>query len=371
MYDLFMSYHWLDRVAVEEVARSLRDRGIKPFLDRWYLVPGRSWVGTLEKELANCKAVAIFIGPQGMGRWQQREREYALDRQTRDENFPVIPVLLPGADPALGFLSLNTWIDLQKGTTREAIENLAAAMRGETVDPDQDGRFGSETSAMCPFRGLRPFREEDQPFFCGRDAFTGILEAAVEKSSLVAVVGASGSGKSTLLALIAGLLTPDAGRIMFDGEEIARLDDTARARIRARRIGIVLQRSNLIPFLSALENVELAMTLANGGAPCGRARELLQAVGLEGRLDQVPRRLSGGEAQRVAVAVALANEPDLLLADEPTGELDSVTAAQVTRVMFDACRDRGLTVLLMTHSDQLAERGQRRLLLENGVVSPA
>jgi len=204
MYDLFMSYHWLDRVAVEEVARSLRDRGIKPFLDRWYLVPGRSWVGTLEKELANCKAVAIFIGPQGMGRWQQREREYALDRQTRDENFPVIPVLLPGADPALGFLSLNTWIDLQKGTTREAIENLAAAMRGETVDPDQDGRFGSETSAMCPFRGLRPFREEDQPFFCGRDAFTGILEAAVEKSSLVAVVGASGSGKSSVVR--AGLI---------------------------------------------------------------------------------------------------------------------------------------------------------------------
>ena len=204
MYDLFMSYHWLDRVAVEEVARSLRERGIKPFLDRWYLVPGRSWVGALEKELANCKAVAIFIGPQGMGRWQQREREYALDRQTRDESFPVIPVLLPGADPALGFLSLNTWIDLQKGTTAESIESLAAAMRGETVDPDQDGRFGSGTPAMCPFRGLRPFREEDQPFFCGREAFTGILEAAVEKSNLVAVVGASGSGKSSVVR--AGLI---------------------------------------------------------------------------------------------------------------------------------------------------------------------
>ncbi|HMM88021.1 toll/interleukin-1 receptor domain-containing protein [Bradyrhizobium sp.] len=204
MYDLFMSYHWLDRVAVEEVARSLRERGVKPFLDRWYLVPGRSWVGTLEKELANCRAVAIFIGPQGMGRWQQREREYALDRQTRDENFPVIPVLLPGADPALGFLSLNTWIDLQKGTTREAIENLAAAMRGETVDPDQNGRSGSGTPAMCPFRGLRPFREEDQPFFCGREAFTGILEAALEKSNLVAVVGASGSGKSSVVR--AGLI---------------------------------------------------------------------------------------------------------------------------------------------------------------------
>ena len=204
MYDLFMSYHWLDHVAVEAVARSLRERGVKPFLDRWYLVPGRSWVTTLEKELADCKAVAIFIGPQGMGRWQQREREQALDRQTREESFPVIPVLLPGADPALGFLSLNTWIDLRNGTTPEAIEILAAAMRGETVDRDLDGRFASGTPAMCPFRGLRPFREEDQPFFCGREAFTDILEAAVEKSSLVAVVGASGSGKSSVVR--AGLI---------------------------------------------------------------------------------------------------------------------------------------------------------------------
>ena len=150
MYDLFMSYHWLDHVAVEAVARSLRERGVKPFLDRWYLVPGRSWVTTLEKELADCKAVAIFIGPQGMGRWQQREREQALDRQTREESSPVIPVLLPGADPALGFLSLNTWIDLRNGTTPEAIEILAAAMRGETVDRDLDGRFASGTPAMSP-----------------------------------------------------------------------------------------------------------------------------------------------------------------------------------------------------------------------------
>jgi putative ABC transport system ATP-binding protein len=203
---------------------------------------------------------------------------------------------------------------------------------------------------------------------------TGVLSGAsleLPRGEATTLVGASGSGKSTLLALIAGLLSPDAGRIVFDGDDIPGLDDTARARLRARRIGIVLQRSNLIPFLSALENVELAITLANGDPPPGRARELLEAVGLEARLDQVPRRLSGGEAQRVAVAVALANAPDLLLADEPTGELDSATAAQVAGMMFDACADRGLTVLLMTHSDQLAHRGQHRLLLENGVVGPA
>jgi predicted ABC-type transport system involved in lysophospholipase L1 biosynthesis ATPase subunit len=204
-------------------------------------------------------------------------------------------------------------------------------------------------------------------------AETVLTGASLElpRGEATTLLGASGSGKSTLLALIAGLLRPDAGRIVFDGEEIAGLDDTARARLRARRIGIVLQRSNLIPFLSALENVELAITLANRRPPPGRARELLHAVGLERQLDQVPRRLSGGEAQRVAVAVALANEPDLLLADEPTGELDSATAAQVAGVIFGACRDRGLTVLLMTHSDQLAKRGEQRLVLEDGRVMPA
>jgi putative ABC transport system ATP-binding protein len=185
------------------------------------------------------------------------------------------------------------------------------------------------------------------------------------------LVGASGSGKSTLLSLIAGLLEPDGGRIVFDGEEIGTLDDTARARLRARRIGVVLQRDNLIPFLTARENVELAIVLADGAFPSGRARDLLDAVGLGDRLDRLPRRLSGGEAQRVAVAVPLANEPDLLLADEPTGELDSATAEQVTGLIFDACRERGLTVLIMTHSDQLAERAQHRLRLEDGLVEAA
>jgi tetratricopeptide (TPR) repeat protein len=204
MYDLFISYHSQDHVAVEAIARLLRERSIEPFLDRWYLVPGRSWVQTLEKSLSDCKAVAIFVGPQGMGRWQQRERELALDRQTQDKNFAVIPVLLPGADPALGFLALNMWIDLRNGTTREAIEILAAAIRGEAPGPELREKLASAVPAVCPYRGLRPFREEDQPFFCGREAFTGVLEATVARSNLVAVVGASGSGKSSVVR--AGLI---------------------------------------------------------------------------------------------------------------------------------------------------------------------
>ncbi len=189
--------------------------------------------------------------------------------------------------------------------------------------------------------------------------------AAGETTSLV---GVSGSGKSTLLGLIAGLMVPESGRVVFDGQDITDLDDTARARLRAGRIGIVLQSGNLIPFLTAVENVELAIELGGGGRSAPRARELLSDLGLAGRLHHLPRRLSGGEAQRVSVAVALANEPDLLLADEVTGELDSANAEQVMEVISDASRDRGLTVLFVTHSRDLAARAARRLGLVNGCV---
>jgi putative ABC transport system ATP-binding protein len=185
------------------------------------------------------------------------------------------------------------------------------------------------------------------------------------------LVGVSGSGKSTLLSLIAGLVRPDGGAIAFDGAPLGDLDDTARARLRARRIGIVLQRDNLIGFLTAAENVELAIDLAGGERPARRARALLASVGLADRADELPRRLSGGEAQRVAVAMALANEPDLLLADEVTGQLDADTADEVMGVIFGAWRERGLTVLYVTHSGELAGRAQRRLRLVDGAVLAA
>lgn len=182
------------------------------------------------------------------------------------------------------------------------------------------------------------------------------------------LVGVSGSGKSTLIALLAGLMLPEAGQVIFDGQDIAMLDDSGRALLRARRIGIVLQSGNLIPFLTAVENVKLAIELSGGHRAAARAKELLSELGLGRRLHHLPRRLSGGEAQRVSVAMALANEPDLLLADEVTGELDSASADQVLGLIFAAWQERGLTVLLVTHSNELAARAQRRLLLADGEI---
>jgi putative ABC transport system ATP-binding protein len=188
------------------------------------------------------------------------------------------------------------------------------------------------------------------------------------RGETTSLTGVSGSGKSTLISLLAGLMLPDAGRIVFDGEDISGLDEAERARLRARRVGIVLQSGNLIPFLTAVENVELAIDLAGGDRAGARARELLSELGLSRRLNHLPHRMSGGEAQRVSVAMALANEPDLLLADEVTGELDSSSAEQVMSVILDAWRERGLTVLFVTHSPELAGRAQRRLHLEDGKV---
>jgi putative ABC transport system ATP-binding protein len=190
----------------------------------------------------------------------------------------------------------------------------------------------------------------------------------LSRGEMPSLTGVSGSGKSTLISLLAGLLLPDSGRVLFDGDEITGLDDVARARLRALRVGIVLQSGNLIPFLTAQQNVELAMELGGRDREEGRAEGLLSELGMGDRLHHVPRRLSGGEAQRVAVAMALANHPDLLLADEVTGQLDSANAEQVMDVIVEAWRRRGLTVLFVTHDHELAARAERRLVLESGEV---
>jgi ABC-type lipoprotein export system ATPase subunit len=208
------------------------------------------------------------------------------------------------------------------------------------------------------------------------DVDTPVLEGVsfdLGRGETTSLVGASGSGKSTLLGLLAGLLRPGGGTIAFDGQDLAAMDDSERAALRARRIGIVLQRGNLVPFLTAAENVELALQLADGRGHGrrGRARGLLAELGVGDRADHRPQQLSGGETQRVAVAVALANDPDLLLADEVTGELDSAHAEQVLGVIFDAWRERGLTVLFVTHSRELAARADHRLQLSDGVVRAA
>ena len=188
----------------------------------------------------------------------------------------------------------------------------------------------------------------------------------LRRGEMTSLTGASGSGKSTLISLLAGLSTPDEGRVVVDGDILSALDDAGRARLRGRRIGIVLQSGNLVPFLTAAENIDLATRFSD--EPPDRARDLLDELGVADRRDHLPRRMSGGQAQRVAVAVALANEPDLLLADEVTGQLDSTTADQVMRTIVDAGHRRGLTVLFVTHDHEIAARADRRLVLEAGEV---
>jgi putative ABC transport system ATP-binding protein len=197
-----------------------------------------------------------------------------------------------------------------------------------------------------------------------------LRDASLElpRGAMTSLTGMSGSGKSTLISVLAGLILPDSGRVVFDGDDITERDDVARAQLRARRVGVVLQSGNLIPFLTAVQNVELVMELAGWRRDGERAEDLLSELGLGDRLHHLPRRMSGGEAQRVSVAMALANHPDLLLADEVTGQLDSANAQQVMGVIFDAWRQRGLTVLYVTHNPELAADADRCLVLEGGEV---
>ncbi len=201
-YDAFLSYNSRDHAIVERVAKELGNRQCRCFVDRWYLQPGRDWVEALERALSTSRSVAMFVGPGEMGRWQQRERAWALDQLAGRNDFPVIPVLLPGCEPPLGFMKQLMWIDLRKDPAdSEQLDALAAAIRGEAVN--REGR--PEPRAMiCPYRGLLAFREEDAEFFFGRQKYTNDLVKLIEKSSIVAVTGASGSGKSSVVR--AGLI---------------------------------------------------------------------------------------------------------------------------------------------------------------------
>lgn len=199
-YDVFFSYNSSDHAAVETVARALRERGLKVFLDRWYLVPGRPWPQMLEEVLNTCQAVCVFLGRQGMGSWQQREKELALARQIRDSTFPVIPVLLPGAEPALGFLSLNTWVDMGAGVDDPGpLAVMTAAVRGQPPSPELREQINATLSTVCPYRGLRHFREEDASLFFGRKDATARLVEALAQHTMIALVGASGCGKSSVV----------------------------------------------------------------------------------------------------------------------------------------------------------------------------
>ncbi|MFQ1931469.1 ABC transporter ATP-binding protein [Aeromonas veronii] len=192
------------------------------------------------------------------------------------------------------------------------------------------------------------------------------IDLQVNSGETVALVGASGSGKSTLLGLLAGLDLPSQGEIEILGKSLGELDEEGRARLRAEQIGFVFQSFLLLPTMTALENVMLPAEL-RGERDCEpRSRELLAAVGLGERLHHLPPRLSGGEQQRVAIARAFMTRPSLLLADEPTGNLDSKTGEKVIELLFELNRKHGTTLVVVTHDHQLAERCQRQVVMTAG-----
>jgi len=203
------------------------------------------------------------------------------------------------------------------------------------------------------------------------DALLAILtdiDLEVIPGEAVAVVGASGSGKSTLLGLLAGLDTPSAGSVRIDGEELFDLDEDGRAVLRARLLGFVFQSFQLLPALNALENVSLPLELANRSDAAPAARAMLERVGLGERLTHYPKTLSGGEQQRVALARAFVLRPKLLLADEPTGNLDAATGAGIIDLLFELNAEHGTTLLLVTHDEMLARRCKRVIRLSGGRI---
>jgi putative ABC transport system ATP-binding protein len=192
------------------------------------------------------------------------------------------------------------------------------------------------------------------------------ISFSVMSGETVAIVGASGSGKSTLLGLLAGLDVPTAGEVRLDGTSLTALDEDALARLRGRMLGFVFQSFQLLPSLTALENVMLPLELAGSRTSTATARDWLVRVGLEHRLKHYPKHLSGGEQQRVALARAFAPNPRLVLADEPTGNLDAATGQQIIDMMFELNAKQGTTLILVTHDEAIAARCGRILRIQSG-----
>ncbi|MBU1692253.1 MAG: ABC transporter ATP-binding protein [Gammaproteobacteria bacterium] len=194
------------------------------------------------------------------------------------------------------------------------------------------------------------------------------LDFSASPGESVAVLGASGSGKSTLLGLLAGLDVPTGGKVLLEGTDLFALDEDGRAALRGRLVGFVFQSFQLLPALTALENVMLPLELAGVNGARIEAVAALEQVGLAQRASHYPRQLSGGEQQRVAIARAFSVNPRLLLADEPTGNLDSATGERIIDLLFQLNEEHGTTLILVTHDDSLAQRCKRRLHLDRGVL---
>jgi putative ABC transport system ATP-binding protein len=195
------------------------------------------------------------------------------------------------------------------------------------------------------------------------------LDLTIANGTVAAITGPSGSGKSTLLGLIAGLDAPTGGRVLIDGVDITALDEDGLARLRGSRIGFVFQFFHLLPSLTAYENVLVPMEIAGVDGAAARARALLGEVGLADRAHHYPSQLSGGEQQRIAIARALANDPPLLLADEPTGNLDTATGHAIIELLLGINRARGTTLVLVTHDPELAARAELAIALRDGRIA--
>ncbi len=213
-------------------------------------------------------------------------------------------------------------------------------------------------------------REVSKTVMSGTEPLTILhpLSLQVAQGQFLSIVGPSGSGKSTLLGLIAGLDSPSSGDVLIDDVNITRLDEDGLARLRGEKIGFVFQFFHLIPSLTAYENVSVPMEIAGVGDPRSRARLLLEEVGLTGRAHHYPSQLSGGEQQRVALARALANNPPIVLADEPTGNLDTTNGRHIMELLRDVHRTRGTTLVLVTHDAELAALADAKLVLRDGRV---
>ncbi len=250
--------------------------------------------------------------------------------------------------------------------------DLAIAKDEETDDRRHTARAGGRDEANpVSKRATQPIVEAShltKRVQSGESSLTILddVSFAIEPGESVAIVGASGSGKTTLLGLLAGLDHPSEGDVVLDGSELGPLDEDARAALRQRLLGFVFQSFQLLPALSALENVMLPLELAGAEASEQRARDWLARVGLAERVGHYPRQLSGGEQQRVAIARAFSGEPSLLMADEPTGNLDVATGDEIAELMFRLNREHGTTLLLVTHDGKLAARCDRRLSLSAG-----
>ncbi len=205
----------------------------------------------------------------------------------------------------------------------------------------------------------------------GTLAILSDVSLSIRRGESVAIIGASGAGKSTLLALLAGLDEPTSGRTLLAGNDLTRLDEDGRAAVRANHVGFVFQSFHLVPSLTAIENVMLPLELARRPDAREAAREVLGRVGLAERVGHYPRQLSGGEQQRVAIARAFVRQPDVLFADEPTGNLDAATGEKIMDLLFGLNRATQTTLVLVTHDRQLAERCDRIIRLEAGRVVPS